>query len=264
MNKRMLIVGTVIVILIVVAYGAFFTLRYLGNKGINGSGTIEVTEVVVSSKVTGRIIQLNVDEGSNVTAGEILVEVEKQDYQAQLESAKAKCNLAKNELGRNSEAYATNSITADQLDVARSNYKAAAAALTLAENQLSYTTIPSPTKGVILSKAVEMGELVVPGSPIVTMANLDEVKLYLYVGESVVGKLKLGGEVKVTVDSFPGKAYMGKVSYISDKEEFTPKPIQTREERTTYVYKVKVTIPNPQHDLKPGMPADGEFICNSQ
>ncbi|MFA6548627.1 MAG: efflux RND transporter periplasmic adaptor subunit, partial [Candidatus Margulisiibacteriota bacterium] len=156
------------------------------------------------------------------------------------------------------------SISADQLDTARTNSEAAAAALTLAENQLSYTTITSPIKGSILAKAIEMGELAVPGSPIVTMANLDEVKLYLYVGETVVGKLKLGDQVKVTVDSLPHKVFMGHISYISDKEEFTPKPIQTQEERTTYVYKVKVIIPNPNHDLKPGMPADGLFLCQPQ
>ncbi|MCX5751081.1 MAG: efflux RND transporter periplasmic adaptor subunit [Candidatus Saganbacteria bacterium] len=263
MNKKLLVIGILVAVLIVVGYGTFFTLRVL-NKGIYGSGTIEVTEVVVSSKVTGYIIKLNVDEGSDVLANDILVEVEKQDYRASLDKAKTQYKLAKKEFERNTEMFSTQAISADQLDTARTNYEAAAAALTLAENQLSYTTIVSPTKGSILSKAIEMGELVVPGSPIVTMANLDEVKLYLYVGETVVGKLKLGDQVKVTVDSHPGKVFMGKVSYISDKEEFTPKPIQTQEERTTYVYKVKVIIPNPEHDLKPGMPADGEFICNLQ
>lgn len=263
MNKRMWVYAIVFVVVMVAGYGTFFALRYM-NKGIRGSGTIEVTEVVVSSKVTGRIIQLNIDEGSDVVTGEVLAEVEKQDYQASLDSAKAKYLLAKKELERNKEAYATRSISADQLDTAQHNYEAMAAALTLAENQLSYTTITSPIKGSILSKAVETGELVVPGSPIATMANLDQVKLYLYVGEKVVGKLKLGGKVKVTIDSQPGKPFMGWVSYISNKEEFTPKPIQTQEERTTYVYKVKVIIPNPDHILKPGMPADGEFLCNSQ
>ncbi|MFA4859071.1 MAG: efflux RND transporter periplasmic adaptor subunit [Candidatus Margulisiibacteriota bacterium] len=261
MNKRLVIAGIVLAVLIVAGYGAFFLMRYLGG-GLRGTGTIEVVEVVVSSKVTGRIIQLNIDEGSNVTIGEVLVEVEKQDYQAQLDNAKAKYKLAKSEYVRNQEMFASQSISADQMDNARSNYDATAAALVYAENQLSYTTIPSPIKGSILSKAVEMGELVVPGSPIVTMANLDEVKLYLYVGEMLVGKLKLGDKVKVTVDSHPGKVFMGWVSYISDKEEFTPKPIQTQEERTTYVYKVKVILPNPDHDLKPGMPADGLFLCN--
>lgn len=262
MNKKYIIIGIVFLVLVVLGYSAFFLMRYW-NHGIFGSGTIEVTEVVVSSKVTGRIIQLNVDEGSNVTSQEILAEVEKQDYQASLDNAKAKYKLAQNEYQRNQEMFATQSISPDQLDNARSNFEAAQASLTLAKNQLGYTTITSPLKGVILSKAIEIGELVVPGSPIVTMANLDEVKLMLYVGETIVGKLKLGGEVKVTVDSFPGKVFLGHVSYISDKEEFTPKPIQTQEERTTYVYRIKVIIPNPDHDLKPGMPADGEFICNS-
>lgn len=263
MNKRLLIIGIVVLVALVAGYGAFFVMRSM-NKGIYGSGTIEVTEVVISSKVNGRIIKLNVDEGSNITSSEILAEVEKQDYQASLDNAQAKFNLAKKELARNEEMYQTHSISADQLDTAKNNYEVAEAALTLAQNQFSYTTITSPITGTILSKAVELGELVVLGSPIVTLANLDEVKLYLYVGETVVGKLKLGEEVKVTVDSLPGKVFIGRVSYISDKEEFTPKPIQTQEERTTYVYKVKVIIPNPNHDLKPGMPADGEFVCNSQ
>jgi len=260
-KKKIIIAGIVLGILIVVGYAVFFTIKLL-DRGIYGTGTIEVVEVVVSSKVNGRVIQLNIDEGSNVTTGEVLAEVEKQDYRADLDNAKAKYVLAKNEYKRNQEMYETKSISADQLDNARSNFEAAAAQLTLAENNLSYTTIQSPIKGVILSKAVEMGELVVYGSPICTMANIDEVKLYLYVGEKMVGKINYGSKVKVTVDSLPGKVFMGWVSYISDKEEFTPKPIQTQEERTTYVYKIKVIVPNPKHDLKPGMPADGQFLCN--
>jgi HlyD family secretion protein len=263
MNKRMIVICVVIAALLASGFAWFFAMR-LANKGIYGSGTIEVTEVVVSSKVNGRIIQINVDEGSNVASGDILAEVEKQDYKAQLDSANAKYQLSKREFERNSEAYNSRSISADQLDTARHNFDGASASLTLAQNQLSYTTITSPIKGSILSKAVEAGELVVPGSPVVTMANLDQVKLYLYVGEKVVGKLKLGDKVIVTIDSQPKKPFEGKISYISDKEEFTPKPIQTQEERTTYVYKVKVIIPNPGHILKPGMPADGEFICNPQ
>jgi HlyD family secretion protein len=181
-----------------------------------------------------------------------------------LDKARAQYTLASREYKRNLEMYSTQAISADQLDTVRTNFEAAAAAFTYAQNQFSYTTITSPISGSILSKAVEVGELVVPGSPVATMANLDEVKLYLYVGGKSVGKIKLGDKVKVTVDSYPGKEFMGWVSYISDKEEFTPKPIQTQEERTTYVYKVKVIVPNPAHELKPGMPADGLFLCNPQ
>ncbi|OGC04971.1 hypothetical protein A2276_03345 [candidate division WOR-1 bacterium RIFOXYA12_FULL_43_27] len=263
MKKRLIIIGIILAVLIITGYAAFFLIRFW-DQGITGTGTIEVTEVVVSSKVNGRIIQLNIDEGSNVASEEVLAEVEKQDYRAQLDNAKAKYELAKSEFRRNTQMYASQSISADQLDNARSNYEAAAAALTLAENNLSYTTITSPIKGIVLSKAVEQGELVVYGSPIATLANLDEVKLYLYVGEKTVGKINYGSSVKVTVDSLPGKVFMGTVSYISDKQEFTPKPIQTQEERTTYVYKIKVIVPNPNHDLKPGMPADGHFLCNSR
>lgn len=259
MNKRFLIISSIIGVLIIAGFVAFYSMRFM-HGGLTASGTIEVTEVVVSSKVTGRVTKLNVDEGSNVEAGDVLALIETQDYQAQLDKVKAQHKLAQSEYKRNLEMFNNGAISPDQLDNARTNLEAAAAGLTLAQNQLSYTTITAPIKGSILNKAIEIGELAVSGSPIVTMANLDEVKLMLYVGGMMVGKIKLGDEVKVMVDSFPGKAFIGKLSYISDKEEFTPKPIQTKEERTTYVYRIKVIIPNPEHVLKPGMPADGLFI----
>ncbi|MDD4179390.1 MAG: efflux RND transporter periplasmic adaptor subunit [Candidatus Margulisbacteria bacterium] len=263
MNKKAVIGLGLVAVLILAGYGWFFFQRYL-NSGLGASGTIEVTEVVVSSKVMGRITTLNVDEGSDVKAGDVMALIETQDYQAGLDNAKAKQKLAQSDFNRAKELFASQTISPEDFDNARTNLEAATAALKLAQYQLDYTTITAPITGTILAKAIEMGELAVPGSPIVTMANLDEVKLMLYVGEKEVGKIKLGEEVKVTVDSLPGKVFMGKVSYISDKEEFTPKPIQTKEERTTYVYRIKVIIPNLGHDLKPGMPADGAFAWNSQ
>ena len=263
MNKKAVIGLGLVAVLIVAGYGWFFLQRYL-NGGLGASGTIEVTEVVVSSKVMGRVTTLNVDEGSDVKAGDVMALIETQDYQAGLDNAKAKYKLAQSDFKRAKELFASQTISPEDFDNARTNLEAAAAALKLAQYQLDYTTITAPITGTILAKAIEMGELAVPGSPIVTMANLDEVKLMLYVGEEEVGKIKLGEEVKVTVDSLPSKVFMGKVSYISDKEEFTPKPIQTKEERTTYVYRIKIIIPNLGHDLKPGMPADGAFTWNSR
>jgi len=263
MNKKLIGIVIVAAVLIGAGYGWFFFQRYM-NSGLWASGTIEVTEVVVSSKVMGRITKLNVDEGSEVKAGDVMALIETQDYQAGLDNATAKQKLALSDFKRAKELFDSRTISPLDFDNARTNLEAATAALKLAQYQLDYTTINAPITGTILAKAIEMGELAVPGSPIVTMANLDEVKLMLYVGETEVGKIKLGEEVKVTVDSLPGKVFIGKVSYISDKEEFTPKPIQTQEERTTYVYRIKIIIPNLGHDLKPGMPADGTFTWTSR
>ncbi|MFA6549237.1 MAG: biotin/lipoyl-binding protein, partial [Candidatus Margulisiibacteriota bacterium] len=99
MKNRLMIVGIVVAVLIVIGYGVFFAMRLL-KGGIVGSGTIEVTEVVISSKVTGRITQLNVDEGSDVTSGEVLALVETQDYQAALDKARAQYKLAFTEYNR--------------------------------------------------------------------------------------------------------------------------------------------------------------------
>ena len=111
----------------------------------------------------------------------------------------------------------------------------------------------------ILVKAIEAGELAAVGTPIVTMADLRELNLRVYVEEKSVGKVQLGEEVAVTTDSFPNEKFKGSVTYISDKAEFTPKSIQTKDERVTLVFAVKIKIANPDLKLKPGMPADAQF-----
>jgi HlyD family secretion protein len=89
-----------------------------------------------------------------------------------------------------------------------------------------------------------------------TVADLSEVRLKVFVPETQIGLVKLGQKVQVTVDSYPGQIFEGEVSYISPRAEFTPKNVQTKEERVNTVFAVKVSIPNPEMHLKPGMPAD--------
>ena len=90
-----------------------------------------------------------------------------------------------------------------------------------------------------------------------TVAAIDEVWLKGYVGEKDLGRVKLGQKAEITTDSFPGKVYSGIVTFISPRAEFTPKNVQTREERIKQVYRVKITIPNREQELKIGMPAEG-------
>jgi HlyD family secretion protein len=93
-------------------------------------------------------------------------------------------------------------------------------------------------------------------SSLLKISDLLKVKLLIYVSEEELGKVKLGQKADVTTDSYNGKKYEGKVIYISPEAEFTPKNIQTKDERTKLVFAVKIEIPNPNFELKPGMPAD--------
>jgi multidrug efflux pump subunit AcrA (membrane-fusion protein) len=116
--------------------------------------------------------------------------------------------------------------------------------------------IRSPIDGVVLLRAAEPGEIVAAGGSLLVVANLDEMTLTIYVPEDQYGKISLGQEFPISVDSFPDRVFMGKVTHISDKPEFTPQNVRTVEGRKSTVYAVRLTIPNPDHDLKPGMPAD--------
>jgi len=142
------------------------------------------------------------------------------------------------------------------VEVARAHVQAARAALQLAETQLRYTQLKAPFHGIITSRNVEPGEVVVPGREILSLSDLSSVDLKIFVDETEIGKVKPGQKVEVKVDTFPDKAYWGRVAFISPEGEFTPKIIQTHKERVKLVYLVKVSVPNPNLELKSGMPAD--------
>ncbi|MCX5872809.1 MAG: efflux RND transporter periplasmic adaptor subunit [Deltaproteobacteria bacterium] len=130
------------------------------------------------------------------------------------------------------------------------------------ELDIQHSTVRSPVAGAVLVKANELGEVVLPGATVATVAEIDKVWLKGYIGEKDLGLVKLGQRADITTDSFPGKFYQGVVTFISSRAEFTPKNVQTREERIKQVYRVKITIPNPKHELKIGMPSEGYILVN--
>jgi HlyD family secretion protein len=133
----------------------------------------------------------------------------------------------------------------------------AKAALDLAETQIAYAKVFSPLSGVVLSKNIEKGEYVAPGTAVVTVGDLKNVWLRAYIEESDLGPVKYGPRrAWVTTDSYPGKKYEGRVSFIAENAEFTPKNVQTQKERVKLVYRIKIDIKNADMELKPGMPAD--------
>lgn len=128
----------------------------------------------------------------------------------------------------------------------------------------AYSTLSAPFDGVILVRQAELGEVVAPGTPIVTMADLDHVWLRAYLNETDLGRVKLGQLATVTTDTFGAKQFQGRVSFISSKAEFTPKSVETHAERVTLVYRIKIDIDNPTHEFVPGMPADAKIILASE
>lgn len=147
-----------------------------------------------------------------------------------------------------------------ELGARRAEIDRAKAQLAISETQLNDTEVYSPVDGIVLVKSAEIGEVLAAGATVVTIGDLEHPWLRAYINERDLERVKLGGKVKLTTDSRSGKEYWGRVSFISSEAEFTPKQIQTKEERVKLVYRIKVDVDNPQHDLKNNMPVDGEII----
>ena len=146
--------------------------------------------------------------------------------------------------------------TEEQIAMAEAHVRRAEAAVHLVDAQIAQLTLTAPMDGVVTIRSGQAGETAIAGAPLLTIANLDGVTLVIYVPENRVGQVQLGHEVEVRVDSFPERAFVGHVAHIAGEAEFTPRNVQTQEERVNLVFAVKVRIPNPDHALKPGMPAD--------
>ncbi|MBI4965591.1 MAG: efflux RND transporter periplasmic adaptor subunit [Desulfomonile tiedjei] len=151
-----------------------------------------------------------------------------------------------------------------QIRAARARWEGAQWNLERIKLDIEHSTLATPTASVVLVKAAELGEVTLPGATVATVAAIDEVWLKGYVSERDLGKVKLGQKAEITTDTFPGKIYPGVVTFISSRAEFTPKNVQTREERIKQVFRVKVTIQNPEQELKIGMPAEGYVVVDEE
>lgn len=295
---------------------------------INASGTIEATDVTVSSKIAGQIKVILVDEGSMVRINDVLMNIDHDLLDIQLRQAQAgveqaeaqlrllqsgarkedltlageqvqlaKINLeqASTDKERFKKLYESSTITKKQYedvalkyDQALNQYNSAKENLTKLENitrpeeiesaeanvkrnivsvdmikkNIEDCTIRSPVDGIVSKKFTETGEYVTPGAAVMKLSDLQTVDLFIYISEEELGKVKLGQKTDVKIDTYKDKVYKGEVIYISPEAEFTPKSIQTQDERTKLVFAVKIKIPNYDFDLKSGMPADAKLILN--
>ena len=149
--------------------------------------------------------------------------------------------------------------TKEQIAIAEAAVKQAEAALGVLRAQSAKMTLTSPVSGIVTRRTAHVGEIAAPNAPLLTIANLETVKLTIYVPETQIGKIKIGDVIPIQVDAFPGKVFQGKVIYIASQAEFTPRNVQSKAERVNLVFAVKLQIPNPQMELKPGMPADARL-----
>lgn len=148
----------------------------------------------------------------------------------------------------------------EEISNARTRRDYAAAQVDLLRKKVRDCSILAPTSGTVTLKAIEAGELVTPGSNVLRITKLDPVNLMIYVNEQELGKIHLGQNAKVSIDAFgEGKTFDGTVVYISPVAEFTPKNVQTKEERTKLVFGIKLEVKNPDGALKPGLPADARI-----
>jgi HlyD family secretion protein len=286
------------------------------------SGNIEAHESLVSFKVTGRIIDLPVDEGMTMKCGELLARLDSADYRQQVNideatvlvrnrqfalglagsreqdieaarqtviDAQADLDQKQKDFARYQALYKKDEIAGqtrddasiavtraramlarqqqiyselvegtrkEELAIDRSQVREARQELDMARIRLGYTALRAPFDGVVLVREAELGEVVSPGTPIITLANLHNIWLRVYVPETYLGKIRWGQSADIRTDSYPGKVYHGRIAVISSEAEFTPKSVQTEQERVTLVYEVRIDVENPNEELKPGMPAD--------
>lgn len=271
MKKRFKLI---VLICVAAAAGITSTVYFMNNrtngKVIKVSGNIEGDDVRLSFRVTGQITELLSDEGMIIKKNDLVARLNKDELskvkaeaEASLKYAESQYKLDNDDYIRAQNLFKAGAISAQKRDEAKTrvetdvqNIKKLRASLELANTKLGWTDLVSPLDGWVVVKSSLPGEVVQPGTPVFTVVNLDNLWVTAYINESDLGRVKLGQKAVVQTDSYKGKKYNGWVSFISSQAEFTPKYIQTSEERVKYVYRIKVRVDNSSLDLKPGMPAD--------
>ena len=269
MKRRLIVTGIVLTAGVIVA----FFIRFGSTRDQDSmllSGNVEVTEVNVGFKVPGKVQDLYTDEGKAVLQGEKMAILERAELEsmvdqgrASVRNAQAQFEKSQKDFERYAILYRDGVIASQQMDAAKTAYDVAVsqlqlsrAALRTADVRLQDAVLYSPLNGIVLKKNVEAGETIGSGVVLFTIGDLENPWVKVYVKEDKMGRVKLGQRAEVRVDSFPLKQYEGTVTYISSEAEFTPKNVQTKEERVKLVFGVKVSVKNQNNELKPGMPAD--------
>lgn len=272
MKKRIRLIILSLLIIGGLLYLAFYLIQKnsRNHAPIKVSGNIEGDDVRLSFRVTGQITELLTDEGKVIKVGDVVARLntdewskEKANAEAAVREAEFEYELAAIDYKRAEALLAAGAIPMQQRDNAKTKYDSTKAnvdklraAFELTATRLGFTDLISPLDGYVLVKSALAGEVMQPGAPVFTAVDLHNIWVTAYINERDLGRVKLGQKAYIMTDTYPGKKYNGEVSFISSEAEFTPKTIQTTEERVKLVYRIKVRADNSSLELKPGMPAD--------
>ncbi|MCJ7662965.1 MAG: efflux RND transporter periplasmic adaptor subunit [Desulfobacterales bacterium] len=283
-KKKIIIPISILLLLLLVLSLLFYYRSHKGPRELLLSGTVEVTEVEISPELSAKIVILHHREGDEVKEGDPLLDLDRSDLESRLReaeaakrAAEAQVSLARarmentgRDYNRNLQLYRAQAISASAYDAiktayeitkntyeaSQNQYKGAQSQVETVRVQLQKTHICSPITGVVLERSVEAGEVIFPGIVAMTIGELRSPWVRVYIGEPDIGKVRLGQKAFVVTDAYPKRQFFGTLRYIASEAEFTPKNVQTREERVKLVYEARVYLANEEGILKPGMPAD--------
>lgn len=262
--KKISIVACTVIALSFAGYKLFWN----KTDNIILNGNVEVQDVNLAFRVSGRINTIKVDEGDKVKCGDLLAFLDKDIFNAKLKFAKAQLNEASINLKNAEKNYKRdqglfkNKSTSEKLyDASKTEYEVALAKLESAKATYEYmnidlkdTDLKSPVDGTILTRNIEPGEMVSSGTVVFSIMPNSQTKIKTFASESVLSKIKHGDVVYVNIETMPEKKFTGHIGFISSEAEFTPKNIETKELRTSLMYRVRVIIDEPAPELKQGMP----------
>ncbi|BCO31282.1 secretion protein HylD [Thiohalobacter sp. COW1] len=224
---------------------------------IQANGRLEGDQVIVAAKQPGRIARLLAREGDAVTADATLVVLDDAQVRARVAAAQARAAQARRDAERLHRLRKEGTASVHESEEAELAAQVAEAQLAEATSRLNDLTLTAPASGTITRRLIDAGEVVAGGAPLLVIVNLDRPYLKVYVPEAEIGKLRLGLPAQVYTDAFPERPFPATVRYIASRAEFTPKEVQTPDERVKLVYAVKLYLDdNPEQRLTPGLPAD--------
>lgn len=220
-------------------------------SGSRKEDIIQAEQNLNQAKVNYELAERDKNRMQNLYESRSITQKQYEDAVARYDLMTAQFNAAKENFNKVKKIFRQ-----EEIDQAKANLNKSIAGVDLLKKNIRDSYVVSTINGFLIKTFVERGETVTPMSSLFKVSDLDEVELVIYVSEEELGYVKLGQKADVTIDTYKDKIYDGKVTYISPEAEFTPKNIQTKDERTKLVFAVKITIPNNDYDLKPGMPAD--------
>jgi HlyD family secretion protein len=242
LNKIILVVAVVVVAFI--GYKIWKSQQFALPKGIaSGNGRLESKLVDVAAKEALRVKEILVKEGDLVKPGQVLVRLDTVTLESQLAEAKAKVELAKIEVERTSKLVAENAASQRELDTRKTSLETNQANVATIQTRIDDATLKSPVRGRVLYRLTEVGEVLAPGGKALTLVNLEDVYMEIFLPSEQAAGLKIGAEARITLDHAPGYAAAAHVSFVSPEAQFTPKQVETRSERDKLMFRVKIQVP---------------------